>query len=191
MPLLDLIAALEREAEQRAATIRREAEVEARDIVAAAETRTAAKQQQEVSAYEAELEASAHNELTVARRAARAQWLVARSELLARVHAAVRAQLDTVLNSPAYRAHLAVQLERAWRYVEGPAQIRCTPSIAPIIRVHAAARADTTVAPDADVGHGFCIRAGAQEVSSTLEDAVEMNWPKLSIKVMRTLGEAA
>jgi vacuolar-type H+-ATPase subunit E/Vma4 len=189
--LPDLIAALEHEAEQRAAAIRNDAEAEAQAIVAAAEARCAAQQQQAVRAFERLFQADAQRQLIEARRAARARWLAARSALLERVRSAVQAELAGTLTTPAYRAHLYAALERAWPYVEGAVVIRCSPAIETLVRSLTAARPAVTVTPDAALGHGFCMQAGALEIGGTLEDDVAAAWPHIAIEIMRAIGDPA
>lgn len=134
MALQDLLAALEREAEQRIAAEQAEAATAAAALLRDAEARRVAHREDRLARERARLEAAAAREVALATRDAEHAVLTAREALVERVLVLVREGLARDPLSAAEAAALATLAERALAHAgDRPAGVRATPSLQPVL----------------------------------------------------------
>lgn len=196
MALEHLLAALEREAAERAQALIAGARAESDRIAAAAEERVTRRRRETLGPREAALRATAERTLAETRRAARRAQLEARGRLLDRVFAAARELGPPAVAGDAYRRALPAFLAQALACVgAAPAVIRCSPALARPIRALVATleREGLTVEPDARVGSGFVLTTGDGKISvdHTLEARLARAESRLALEALRALDLAA
>ncbi|HEX9610455.1 MAG TPA: V-type ATP synthase subunit E [Gemmatimonadales bacterium] len=193
MPLADLLAVLERDAEAQAEAELAAARAAATRIETDAAARLDGRRADYVTARQAELRAATERAIAEAQWRARAGVLEARQRLLDRVFAAARKELPGVARDPAFLDRLPRDLAAARAYV-GDARVtaRCRPEIAAAVRALAATNGAVTVVEDETAGTGVRLMAadGSVEVDDTLEARLERWLPRLALAVMRRLAEA-
>ncbi len=154
MALQDLLAALEREAEQRIAAEQAEAAAAAATLLRDAEARRVARREELLARERTRLETAAAREVALATRDAEHAVLTAREALVERVLALVREGLAREPLSAAEIAALAALAERALAHAgDRPAGVRATPALQPAVAARLSGRG-LSVAADAAVCAG-------------------------------------
>lgn len=134
MALQDLLAALEREAEQRIATEQAEAVATAEALLREAEALRVARRDDGLARQRARLEAAAAREVALATRDAEHAVLTAREALVERVLALVRESLAGEPLDPGETAALVTLAERAVAHAgDRPVRLRATPALHPAL----------------------------------------------------------
>lgn len=194
MPLEQLVAALERDAEAQAQALVAKARTEAAAISAQAEERLSRRRREVLGAREVERRAAAELALADARRLARREVLDARHRLLDRVFAAARAAIPAAVKSQAYRAALPAHVAEALACIGGdPAVVRCHPALVRDVRRIVAKKDHVSVRRDAGLGVGVKVVTadGVVEVDNTLEGRVARLGPVLALEVLQRLSPPA
>ncbi len=141
MALQDLLAALEREAEQRIAAEQAEAAAAAAVLTRDAEALRVARREERLAQERARLETAAAREVALATRDAEHAVLTAREALVDRVLALVREGLAREPLGAAEAAALGLLAERALAHAgDRPASLRATPSLQPALAARFLAR---------------------------------------------------
>lgn len=195
MGMDDLIATLEREAEERCAGARETARREAEKIRREADERLERKRAEAAEALEAELDAREEAALAEARTATRAARLRARRRALDRVFRHARELLPGALRRPAYLASLPAALEGALACLpEDHVEIVCSPGLVEELRdaARSAAGRDVDVRESDAAPAGFLARGAESgvEVDATLATRLESARPDLEREVLADLEAA-
>lgn len=183
MALPELMARLERDADERVAAIQAKARAEAAAIAEAAREQVAARRAQALAERRRSRRAALELELAGARQASRAEVLEARRALLARL----RERTVAALLAAPQPAALEVLARGALRHLEGvPARVRCSEAAVQAIAVVTRAAADLEVVIDAATPPGliFEARDGSVRVDATLEALLDRAWPRLSVELL-------
>jgi vacuolar-type H+-ATPase subunit E/Vma4 len=192
VPLDQLLAALERAAQEQAERVVADARTEAERISANAEQETARRRDTAVGSRERELRAALEQALSKSRRAARREVLEARDRLLARVFAAAREALPAAIETPAYRAALPQRVAAALSCLDPGEQVvlRCTSSLAETLATEFSGKPGISVREDVEVGSGFRLGTvdGSVEVDDTLETRLAARRAALAREALRRLG---
>lgn len=188
MALRELVLALERDAQDRIATVRAEAAAAAQQHVAEARAALAVRRSTDLATHSAELGASTAEALDAVRREAGTRTLTARKESLDGILARARALIVATVPEPEMRAGIARDAEAALQYA-GPtdAVVRCHPDWAPLLRMVLARRPGVKVEASNEVGAGLVVRSadGAVEIDATLDNRLSRLWPAIAIELMR------
>lgn len=184
-----LIAALEREAAERASEILDQARAEASRIREAAEREVGRERAQVLDRGETAARiAAARRRAEASRKAARAV-LEAREELLERVFGAAREALDEAGRSTAYREALPRHLAEALRFIDGGAVVTCGPDLAEDVRRAIADRPDVEVRTDPAAPPGFAVGSmdGRVAVEGGLAERLARRADLLAIEILTRL----
>lgn len=189
MALAELIAALEREADEEVAALLAQASAEAGAILAAADTATARQLEQALAAEGRRLAREEEAAVAAATNAARAEELAARAHVLRRAAAATRS-LAGEAEASLPPAALSRLVEAGRRYLsDGAVTLRCPP---PLLASAREAAADLAIAIEsAEEGEGLALVAGAWRVELGLPALVERRWGALAPLLLRALQEGA
>lgn len=192
MPLDQLLAALERDAHTAAARVLADARAEAERIAAVAEREIGAGRDASAGALTRERHAELDRELSAVALGARRDVLVARTQLLSRVFAAMRAELPAVLERPAYLASLPARIAaaRSWLDDPGPVVLRCPSSLLKAVRSAITGDGAITVEEMAAAGNGMRLTTADRviEVDDTLESRLEAERHTLERAALARLG---
>lgn len=200
MGMDELIATLEREADERCAAIRAEAEQQVERLRRAAEARVEARRIEARHALEAELEAREAAQGAAARRQIRRALLRARRNALNRVFRRAHEMLPDAARTPAWEASVPEELRRALACLgDADVDVTCPPELADAVRaaadrlpvsatagwpdgarrLHIVARDG---APPGFVLHG---RVTDVQVDATLPTRLAAARPELEMRVLR------
>jgi vacuolar-type H+-ATPase subunit E/Vma4 len=171
MALSELLRRLEQEADSRAADVRSTAHADASRIAAESAADLARRRTLVLAQREAALRATTARETAVARRAATAELLTARAEVLDRIIHQVNALLVERRGAPAVLECAAVDLNAALGFLNGGGTARCRPELIDWVRAVLPAGSGITVEADPSVGIGAVVRAadGSVEIDATVE----------------------
>lgn len=166
MPLPDLLAALEREAEDRMARDRAAALAEADRITTEARERLTRRQELELARATARLRAEAEREQSQASRAAEQAVLTSREALLARVLALGRERLLAREPGAGERQAVTALLGDALRYLDGgPVAVQASPTLLDLVRGALTDRPDHAVTAEPSVPAGGIVRGEGGRVT--------------------------
>lgn len=166
MPLPDLLAALEREAEDRMSRDRTAALAEADRIAAETRERHTRRQELALARATARLRAEAERQHAQASRAAEQAVLTSREALLLRVLTLGRERLLAREPGPAERHAVTTLLGDALRYLDGgPVEVRASPSLLELVRGALEARPDHAVTAEPSVAAGGILRGEGGRVT--------------------------
>jgi vacuolar-type H+-ATPase subunit E/Vma4 len=188
MALADLLQALEREATARAEALVAEARGEADRLTAAHVAELAARRQRALADRELALRADGERSIIAARREAERAQLLARHELLARVHDRARQNLARHAETAQGRTAAGALVTRALTYLgEMPVNACAAPALVATIQAACTSRSNVAVAaaPDAGTGARLATADGSVEVDATLEGVLERLWPELAMDIAR------
>jgi vacuolar-type H+-ATPase subunit E/Vma4 len=192
MALPDLIARLEKEAQNRIDAIERDADAEVRAIEVATRQAVAEITARHLEQESANRRAVHAHALAAARRQARARELEAEHAQIARILQRARELLPAVAASSTYRDALPAHLGDALSFLEGlPARVRCPASLAPLLQA-AVRHAQVEVVIDEQIGPGLIAEAsgGAIVVDNTLAARLAQAETRLTIELSRALRDA-
>ena len=159
MALPDLIARLERDAQELVEAIAQRADAEVRAIETATTQTLVEAASRTRAERRAALQTTLQRELRQARRQARAQELDARRALIARVLERARALAADAARAPRHREAAASQFDDVVSYLEGlDVRVRCAPDAIPLLQ-EAASRRGIRLEIDTAVGPGFVAEA--------------------------------
>lgn len=193
MALAELIAALERGAEEEVWRIREEADAELARLGEEVRTRLDARRARELARLQERLRGETELRLSAARLQGRRHVLAARDGMLDRVLEATRACLPEALVDPRHLRTLPAALERALGFLPDGGVVLCSPEIVGVVRESLGGFADVEVRPGLDAGAGF-IAASADEsvsVDGTLEARLAGTWPEFAIHIGGLVEERA
>lgn len=146
MALLELLAALEREAGDRIARDRAAALAEAERITTEARARLTRRQEEELARATAGLQAEAERSHAQASRAAEQEVLTSRDALLERVLALGRERLQTRAPAATDRGAITALLTDALGYLDGgPLEVHASPALLELFRGTLDGRPDHTL----------------------------------------------
>lgn len=184
-----LIAALEREAAERASQILDEARTDASRIREAAEREVGRERARLLERGETAARIAAARRRAEATRKAARSVLEARMELLDRVFGAARAALGETGRSTAYREALPRHLAEALRFFDGDAIVTCDPDLAGDVRKALRGRTDVEVRVDPEAPAGFAVRSadGRVSVEAGLAERLARRADGLAIEVLARL----
>ena len=166
MPLPDLLAALEREAEDRMARDRAAALAEADRITTEARERLTRRQELELARATARLRAEAEREHSQASRAAEQAVFTSREALLARVLALGRERLLVREPGAGERQAVTALLGDALRYLDGgPVAVQASPTLLDLVRGALTDRPDHAVTAEPSVAAGGIVRGEGGRVT--------------------------
>ncbi len=189
MAIENLLESLERRVAEREATIGREAESAAAELIGEADRAVAAERGAFRREREAALRREADAAITVARRDAARETLLARERLLSRVFAAASAKIPDLVRDARYLDTLAERVRDAAAFVGArEAVIHCTPGLGKRLR---ALVDGMRVEESAEVGTGFVIGTadGSLAVNDTLERALARRRGDLAARVLERFEE--
>jgi vacuolar-type H+-ATPase subunit E/Vma4 len=192
MPLDQLLAALQREAQAEADRLLAEARRAAADLSAIAEAAVAREREHSLGArmrlQQAELEAT----LSAARLSARREVLEARERLLVRLFEILRSACPAAVTRPEYVATLPHRIAAALSCVDESVKVHFTAPASLLDRIGAALpdEARVSVRQDAEVGSGFRATSddGSVEIVDTLESRIDGQKAILSRQALHLLG---
>ena len=190
MALTDLLAALERDAEQRIAADRAEATALADRISREAAEGLARRRADAVGREAARLEGLAGREVALATRDAEHAVLSSREHLLERVLELARKRIRAGPMPPEAGAVLVALVEDALGYAGGEAvEVRSTPALAPAVSRAFRGRDQVRVAPDPTVHAGSQLRTadGRLAVDASLEGRLAAREAEARIEILRLL----
>lgn len=190
MPLDDLLARLERDADAQAAAAVSNARVEADRIRRESETALDAERAMRLGAREAALRAEAAAAIDRARREATRAVLGERRGVLDRILARLGELLPPAVGSPAYLASVDAELDRAMEIVGGAgAVLRAAPSL--VKRLAERKREGVELVADPAIA-GFRLESadGRVVVDAALPTRLIRLAPELTIAAARALEEA-
>lgn len=192
MPLPDLLAALEREAEDRMARDRAAALAEADQITTEARERLTRRQELELARATARLRAEAERQHSQASRAAEQAVLTSREALLARVLALGRERLLAREPGAGERQAVRALLGDALRYLDGGAvEVRASPTLLDLVRGALADRPDHAVTAEPAVAAGGIVRGegGRVTVDASLGGRLAARELEARIVILKLLEE--
>jgi vacuolar-type H+-ATPase subunit E/Vma4 len=194
MALSDLVSRLEQEAQSRVLAIQQDTEVEVRAIEAATEQAVSRIAAHHIERERAGRRAMQERELAVARRQARGRELEARRAQLTRIFDLARSLAPEAAASPAYVDVLPAHLREALSFLEGlRPRVRCQAAIAAVLQDTIARDPGAALVIDESVGPGIVAEAadGSVVVDNTLVARLARVEPRLSIELLRKLGDAS
>lgn len=194
MALDRLLATLAREAEEEAAELVRAARERRATALLEAESAAAAQRAAHLAARERELAAQATLAVEQERRATRRVELEARAEAIEKVLARAARDLPRWLEQPRVRACLTALVTGALDDLDGGrATVRAAPAlVAPLVE-QLGGRDGVTVTADDVVGAGarIVVGDGALEIDVTLESELARMRARLAFEVARSITEGA
>jgi vacuolar-type H+-ATPase subunit E/Vma4 len=191
MALADLLQTLEREATARADARLAEARADAERLTAAHVAELEARRERALASREQALQADGERGIVAARRDAERTRLLARHELLARVHDRVRGSLAQHTGTAQGRMAVVALVGRALTYLgDAPVRARAAPELVATVRTACASRStvDVVSAPDAGTGARLAAADGSVEVDATLESVLDRLWPEVAMDIVRRAG---
>lgn len=186
----ELIAELERKADERAEAILEDAHEKAERIRAEAEREAERLESEHLGEREREWRGEAARRLADVREEGTRTELVARADLLDRIFERAEESLPDAARSETYRETLPERLRAAAAFLEGvAAEAACAPALAEAVREAVEPLEGIRVEPDPTVPPGFLLRAAydGAVVDATLTDALGRHRPELSIEVLERL----
>lgn len=190
MPLEHLLAALEREATARGASMLAAAQAEADRVRQDGDALVAQRRAEALRAREAELRGAVEAALGEARLAGQLATLEARAHFLDRVFKSARALFPSAVTDDAYRAALPGHVAEALAAMgDEPAVIRCPEPLVSAVRAAVGAAAQVRVEgdPAAPAGLTAVSTDGAIEVDNTLVGRLDRLRPELALEVLARL----
>ncbi|HET7789878.1 MAG TPA: hypothetical protein VFK78_03700 [Gemmatimonadales bacterium] len=184
MALEQLLAELTRRTESDAGAVLARAREEGAALVAAAEARRSERNGVALEGRERAWRDAAIRAQAAAQRDARRTVLEARARFLDRVFDAVARALPAAERDPAYRDTLARRVANARACAAGaPAELRCSPGLAPALRPLAPEGSGLRVEPEPNGAPGFRLVTddGRLEVDETLEGRLARERAALSL----------
>lgn len=185
MALAELIAALERGAEEEVRRIREEADAEVARLDEEVRACLDGRRARERARLQERLRGETELRLSAARLEGRRHVLAARDGMLERVLEAARGRLPEALADPRYLEPLPAALERALGFLPDGGVVLCSPEIASVVREALGGFADVEVRLGLDAGTGFIVASADESVrvDGTLEARLAGAWPELAIYV--------
>ena len=194
MALSDLVSRLEQEAQSRVHAIQQDADAEVRAIEAATEQAISRIAAHHIDRERAGRRAMQERELAVARREGRGRELEARRAQLTRIFALARSLASETAASPAYADVLPAHLRETLSFLEGlQPRVRCQAAVAAVLQDAIARDPGAALVIDESVGPGIVAEAadGSVVVDNTLVARLARVEPRLSIELLRKLGDAS
>ncbi len=189
----DLIAALQRDTEERATAVLTEARARAKEILAAADRTLAERRRRQLTDHEEPLRLEAMRQIAAEQRRAQAAALVAREKAIERILERAADLLGDPSTLPRYMQVLESHLEEALSFTGGSgAQVICPPSIASeveqLLRNRTHLRVETS--PEAELG--IVVRCDDPEVliDNSLRGRLERYRPLARTALVRRLEGA-
>lgn len=185
MALAQLIAALERGAEEEVRRIQEEADAEVARLGEEVRARLDGRRARERARLQERLRGETELRLSAARLEGRRRVLAARDGMLKRVLEAARGRLQEALADPRYAETLPSALEQALGFLPGGGVLLCSPEIAQVVRQSLGGSADVEVCPELNAGTGFTVTSADESlcVDGTLEARLAAAWPELSMHI--------
>lgn len=201
----ELIATLEREAEERCAAVLAEAEQQAERLRREAEARMNERRTGAWRALEAELQARDAAEGAAARTEIRGVVLRARRSALDRVFRRARGLLPEAVKTPAWEASVPAELSRALACLaDVDVEVTCPRELGGVVRAASASLSASTggdtgserrlhVVEEVDAPPGFALHGMVTNVrvDATLPTRLAAARPELEMRVLRRMEENA
>ncbi len=182
----NLDSELRRRAEKAAQAILLKAEAEAARIAADVDETIENRRATVLHSREDRYRTEARTAIAIERREAMRSLLLAKTALVERVLQRAKADLPSVVQSPAYRATLPHDVDRALRFVEaeGPT-LRCPSALEDAVKEAVGTRPEVSVEAQEGLGSGFVLvgQNGTVAVDCTLETRLERLAPTLAIEI--------
>ncbi len=193
MALTDLLAALERDAEQRIASDHAAATAQAAEISRQAAERVARRREEAVGREAARLRAEAGRQLALATRDAEHAVLASRETLLARVLELARGRIRDRDSTAKADETLLALAAAALGYAGGAAvRLRSAPDLAKAAAAHFRKRAHLEIVPDPALESGSVVEStdGRLAIDATLEGRLAAREAEARIEILRLLERA-
>jgi vacuolar-type H+-ATPase subunit E/Vma4 len=193
MALTQLIAALERGAEEEARRIQEEADAEVARLDEDVRARLDGRRAREQARLQERLRGETESRLSAARLEGRRRVLAARDGMLERVLEAARERLQEALVDPRYAETLPSTLEQALGFLPDGGVVHCSPEIAQVVRESVSGSANVEVRPRLNAGTGFMVTSADEciRVDGTLEARLAAVWPELSMHIVGLVEKGA
>jgi vacuolar-type H+-ATPase subunit E/Vma4 len=190
--LSELIAGLEREAEQERVALARQADAEIRAIETATEEAVNEITARTLAEEQARRHVAKERAVAAARRQARAGELDMRHAQIARILERARELLPEAATTSEYLAALPVCVDDALSYLKGiRTRVRCHPALADRMQNVTARYDNVELVIDASVGTGFVAEAvdGSVAVDHTLVSRLAALAPRLRVQLSRMVDD--
>jgi vacuolar-type H+-ATPase subunit E/Vma4 len=187
MALPDLVARLERDAQQRITDLRANTQAQVSALAAQAAAVRDAQRDSELRRRRAVRRARLELELAQARQRARADQLHAQHALLVKIFQRAGEQLAAVATSPEYVNALPSHVKEALQFVEGQdVTVRCPPALVRDVRRAVEGRPGVTVVEDAQAPPGILVSTtdGTVVVDNTLPARLKRLVPRLAVELL-------
>jgi vacuolar-type H+-ATPase subunit E/Vma4 len=188
MPLDDLVAAIEKNAEAQAAAELEEARAESARVTAAAEAEAAVRRTEYLAQKERECWAEVQVVLVAARREASRAVLTAQARLLDQIFAAAAGRLSAAMKTKAFRIALPAHVREALAYIDGlSVVIRCPSAIADAVLAATAGGDNVRVEVDDGSPPGVVVSStdGSVSIDNTLPARITRLRPDLAVEIMK------